>query len=153
MQVIRANDADTGPRGAVTYSLQEVRVLPGSSLTPVQVLGYLELEANGDIYYGNVAPEGLSFVVVIKASDGGDPVMDSTTTLRVNVVGTGLTAPIFRYTSRVVSIIESAPGGAFVLEVIVSFSTSLMSHVTRKPDFRVLVQVRLKQAFSATEAS
>ena len=41
------------------------------SLTELQVLGRIEMDANNDIYFNGVAPEGLSFVLTIKAQDQG----------------------------------------------------------------------------------
>ena len=73
LQEIRADDIDTGPRGQVSYTLGEVRILSESAtLTPSQIQGNLELRANGDVAYTGVAPEGLVFVVVINATDDGE---------------------------------------------------------------------------------
>ena len=50
-----------------------MRILSGSTLlTPDQIKGNLEVRANGDVYYGNLAPEGLVFVFVINVTDDGE---------------------------------------------------------------------------------
>ena len=55
----------------------------------------------------------------------------------MSVVGTGLNPPEFRYATRVASIIETAPGGAFVLEVVVSLALFLDALYVVKSEHRV----------------
>jgi hypothetical protein len=67
-QAIRATDIDAGDNGRVSYSIRNVSVTAGS-LSRAQVLSFLTIEANGDVYLNGAVSSGLAFVATIVATD------------------------------------------------------------------------------------
>lgn len=61
---------DDGDNGRVSYSVKSISVTSGS-LTTSQVLSFLTMEPNGDIYLNGSVSNGLAFVATVFASDNG----------------------------------------------------------------------------------
>ncbi|XP_064314906.1 protocadherin gamma-B5-like [Phalacrocorax carbo] len=108
-----ARDADVGSNSLLTYQLTSnpsfalaVRENPGGSKQPELVLERaLDREKQS------------SFVLVLTAVDGGDPVRSGTVQVRVNVTDANDNAPVFGKSVYEARVRENLPAGSLVLRV------------------------------------
>ncbi|XP_074958395.1 protocadherin gamma-B1-like isoform X5 [Phalacrocorax aristotelis] len=108
-----ARDADVGSNSLLTYQLTSnpsfalaVRENPGGSKQPELVLERaLDREKQS------------SFVLVLTAVDGGDPVRSGTVRVRVNVTDANDNAPVFGKSVYEARVRENLPAGSLVLRV------------------------------------
>uniref|UniRef100_A0A671XIT7 Cadherin-23 n=1 Tax=Sparus aurata TaxID=8175 RepID=A0A671XIT7_SPAAU len=111
---IRATDEDSPPNNFLTYSIISASAFP-SYFSIVMVEGYAVISVTRPLDYEQV-PNGMIYLTVM-AKDGGNPALNSTVPVTVEVIDENDNPPEFSKPSYIVKIPENIIAGATVLLV------------------------------------
>ncbi|KAJ8336510.1 hypothetical protein SKAU_G00377300 [Synaphobranchus kaupii] len=111
---IRATDEDSPPNNALIYSITSASLFPGYfSITMVE--GHAVISVNSPLDYEAV-PDGMIYLTVM-AKDGGNPPLNSSVPVTIELFDENDNPPIFSKPSYIIKIPESIGAGATVLFV------------------------------------
>ncbi|XP_068597669.1 cadherin-23 [Brachionichthys hirsutus] len=111
---IRATDEDSPPNNFLTYAIISASAFP-SYFSIVMVEGYAVITAARPLDYEEV-PKGMVYLTVM-VKDGGNPGLNSTVSVTVEVIDENDNPPEFSKSSYIVKIPENINAGATVLVV------------------------------------
>ncbi|XP_008428317.1 cadherin-23 isoform X2 [Poecilia reticulata] len=111
---IRATDEDSPPNNLLTYTIISASVFP-QYFSIIMVEGYAVISVTRPLDY-ELVPKGLIYLTVM-AKDGGNPPLNSTVPVTVEVIDENDNPPEFSKPSYIVKIPENLNAGATVLVV------------------------------------
>uniref|UniRef100_A0A3Q2QWK0 Cadherin-23 n=1 Tax=Fundulus heteroclitus TaxID=8078 RepID=A0A3Q2QWK0_FUNHE len=111
---IRATDEDSPPNNVLTYTITSASVFP-EYFSIIVVEGYAVITVNQPLDYEKV-PKGMIYLTVM-AKDGGNPPLNSSVPVTVEVIDENDNPPEFSKSSYIVKIPENLNAGATVLVV------------------------------------
>uniref|UniRef100_A0A3B3CED5 Cadherin-23 n=1 Tax=Oryzias melastigma TaxID=30732 RepID=A0A3B3CED5_ORYME len=111
---IRATDEDSPPNNLLTYTITSASAFP-SYFSIVMVEGYAVISVIRPLDYEKV-PNGMIYLTVM-AKDGGNPALNSTVSVTVEVLDENDNPPEFSRQSYIIKIPENIIAGATVLVV------------------------------------
>nr|XP_040035256.1 cadherin-23 isoform X2 [Gasterosteus aculeatus aculeatus] len=111
---VRATDEDSPPNNVLTYTITSTSAFP-SFFSIIMVEGYAVISVTRPLDYEQV-PDGVVHLTVM-AKDGGNPALNSTVPVRVEVIDENDNPPEFSKQSYIIKIQENIIAGATVLLV------------------------------------
>ncbi|XP_043991850.1 cadherin-23 isoform X2 [Gambusia affinis] len=111
---IRATDEDSPPNNVLTYTIISASAFP-QYFSIVMVEGYAVISVTSPLDY-EMVPKGLIYLTVM-AKDGGNPPLNSTVPVTVEVIDENDNPPEFSKPSYIMKIPENLNAGATVLVV------------------------------------
>ncbi|XP_027861759.1 cadherin-23 isoform X4 [Xiphophorus couchianus] len=111
---IRATDEDSPPNNFLTYTIISASAFP-QYFSIIMVEGYAVISVTRPLDY-EMVPKGLIYLTVM-AKDGGNPPLNSTVSVTVEVIDENDNPPEFSKPSYIVKIPENLNAGATVLVV------------------------------------
>ncbi|XP_076021960.1 cadherin-23-like [Genypterus blacodes] len=111
---VRATDEDSPPNNFLTYTITSASVFP-QFFSIIMVEGYAVISVTSPLDYEQV-PNGMIYLTVM-AKDGGNPALNSTVRVTVEVIDENDNPPKFSQPSYIVKIPENINAGATVLLV------------------------------------
>ncbi|KAM4607873.1 cadherin-23 isoform 2-T2 [Polymixia lowei] len=111
---VRATDEDSPPNNFLTYTITSASAFP-EYFSIIMVEGYAVISVNSPLDYEQV-PEGMIYLTVM-AKDGGNPALNSTAPVTVELFDENDNPPKFSKPSYIVKIPENIIAGATVLFV------------------------------------
>uniref|UniRef100_UPI003AAE43FE cadherin-23 isoform X1 n=1 Tax=Centroberyx gerrardi TaxID=166262 RepID=UPI003AAE43FE len=111
---VRATDEDSPPNNFLTYTITSVSAFP-RYFSIIMVEGYAVISVNSPLDYEQIS-EGMIYLTVM-AKDGGNPALNNTVSVTVEVIDENDNPPKFSKPSYIVKIPENIIAGATVLLV------------------------------------
>ncbi|XP_037320872.2 cadherin-23 [Pungitius pungitius] len=111
---VRATDEDSPPNNVLTYTITSASAFP-NFFSIIMVEGYAVISVTRPLDYEQV-PNGMIFLTVM-AKDGGNPALNSTVPVKVEVIDENDNPPEFSKQSYIIKIEENIIAGATVLLV------------------------------------
>ncbi|XP_029926425.1 cadherin-23 isoform X1 [Myripristis murdjan] len=111
---LRATDEDSPPNNFLTYTITSVSAFP-EYFSIIMVEGYAVITVNNPLDYEQI-PDGMIYLTVM-AKDGGNPALNNTVPVTVEVIDENDNPPKFSKPSYIVKIPENLIAGATVLLV------------------------------------
>uniref|UniRef100_A0A8C4F1B8 Cadherin-23 n=1 Tax=Dicentrarchus labrax TaxID=13489 RepID=A0A8C4F1B8_DICLA len=111
---VRATDEDSPPNNFLTYTITSASAFP-SYFSIIMVEGYAVISVTRPLDYEQV-PNGMIYLTVM-AKDGGNPALNNTVPVTVEVIDENDNPPEFSKPSYIVKILENIIAGATVLLV------------------------------------
>ncbi|KAF7666879.1 hypothetical protein LDENG_00090080 [Lucifuga dentata] len=111
---VRATDEDSPPNNFLTYTITSASAFP-DYFSIIMVEGYAVISVKNPLDYEQV-PNGMIYLTVM-AKDGGNPALNSTVPVTVEVIDENDNPPKFSQSSYIVKIPENIIAGATVLLV------------------------------------